>query len=94
MDFYSPKHLADYLNYLDQNQTAYNSYFKWKKYASVLKLRIGGFVSTLCSMCIYLQLENFIGIKSGQINDIEAYWGVNYNCKIPYMQNVSIFQLA
>lgn len=28
--FDSPKSLADYLIYLDSNQTAYNEYFKWK----------------------------------------------------------------
>jgi hypothetical protein len=29
-DFKSPKDLADYLKYLDRNQTAYLEYFKWK----------------------------------------------------------------
>jgi hypothetical protein len=31
-DYKSPKELANYLNYLDSNKTAYNSYFKWKKH--------------------------------------------------------------
>ena len=30
-DFASPKHLADYLHYLDSNDTAYKEYFIWKK---------------------------------------------------------------
>ncbi|KAF2077499.1 hypothetical protein CYY_001198 [Polysphondylium violaceum] len=30
-DFKNPKHLADHLNYLLNNHTAYNEYFNWKK---------------------------------------------------------------
>ena len=30
-DFATVKDLADYLNYLDKNDTAYNEYFKWKE---------------------------------------------------------------
>lgn len=29
-DFDSPKSLANYLRYLDRNDTAYNEYFRWK----------------------------------------------------------------
>lgn len=29
-DFPSAKHLAEYLNKLDANDTLYNSYFRWK----------------------------------------------------------------
>ena len=29
-DFKSPKHLAEYLFYLDNNEEEYMSYFKWK----------------------------------------------------------------
>ena len=31
-DFSSPRELADYLNYLDRNDDAYNAYFEWKRY--------------------------------------------------------------
>jgi glycoprotein 3-alpha-L-fucosyltransferase len=30
-DFPSARHLADYLNYLTLNTTAYNEYFAWKQ---------------------------------------------------------------
>ena len=36
LDFKSPKKLADYLIYLSANKTAYNEYFKWKKYVKYL----------------------------------------------------------
>ena len=29
-DFRSPAHLAEYLHWLDKNDTAYNEYFRWK----------------------------------------------------------------
>ena len=97
LDFYSPKDLADYLIYLDQNKTAYNSYFKWKKYISALNSKFHGFMSNLCNMCIYLQLENFFGIKSSRIDDVATYWGLKENCKEPYMEvhsNISLFKVV
>ena len=36
-DFKSPKHLAEYLIYLDKNETAYMSYFDWKKDYDVVR---------------------------------------------------------
>ena len=36
-DFKTPKHLATYLKYLSKNKTAYNEFFKWKKYVRVYK---------------------------------------------------------
>jgi len=32
MDFKSPAHLAEYLKYLDSNDTAYAEYFEWKQH--------------------------------------------------------------
>lgn len=40
--FNSPKELADYLNYLNQNDTAYNEYLQWKydhNYGNLAKIR-------------------------------------------------------
>ena len=34
-DFSNPSQLADYLQYLVKNQTAYEDYFQWKKYFKV-----------------------------------------------------------
>ena len=36
-DFKSPKDLAEYLLYLNSNDTEYTSYLSWKKYYTVVK---------------------------------------------------------
>jgi hypothetical protein len=36
-DFKTPQHLANYLTYLSLNDTAYNEYFKWKRFMKQLK---------------------------------------------------------
>ncbi len=42
-DFASPGHLAEYLRYLDRNDTAYASYFAWKGLGSLtVSLRLKG----------------------------------------------------
>ena len=92
LDFNSPKHLAEYLNYLDKNKTAYNSYFKWKKYIS--NARSIGEPSSLCAMCIRLQLEEFFGFKKTRIDDIESYWSpTRSNCKRPKIINATVFDI-
>ena len=52
-DFKSPKHLAEYLLYLDKNDDEYMSYFKWKTHFVMKDLRNP--VKTLfCDFCQYL----------------------------------------
>ena len=79
-DYSSPKELADYLLYLDRNRTAYNSYFKWKKYISYLNA-VTNF-SPICHMCIKLHLESIEGFKTQVIHDLQTYCHSN-TCKIP-----------
>ena len=38
-DFESPRHLADYLKLLDQNDTLYNEYFAWKGSGSFINTK-------------------------------------------------------
>ena len=45
-DFKSPKHLGEYLLYLDNNHTAYVEYFKWKTYYYSKRTRTG-----VCDLC-------------------------------------------
>ncbi|KAM7532497.1 hypothetical protein Aperf_G00000132571 [Anoplocephala perfoliata] len=51
-DFASIKELTDYLQYLDKNDTAYATYFAWKKHGRIVDLnrpdcRLCGFVHQL-----------------------------------------------
>ena len=89
LDFKSPKNLAEYLQYLDSNRTAYNSYFKWKKHISFHNQNLG--FNTICSMCIQLQLEKFIGIKNNVIHNIDEHWNKLNNCKSPRIKTDEYF---
>ena len=64
-DFKSPKHLADYLLYLDKNHTAYMSYFQWKERYKIVR-GDHSYKKVFCDFCRYLHntieprtLENF-----------------------------------
>jgi hypothetical protein len=63
--------LANYLLYLNENSTEYNSYFKWKAHISFLSKPILS-ISPLCSMCIQLHLEKFLGIESKIVHDAQS----------------------
>ncbi|XP_058030910.1 4-galactosyl-N-acetylglucosaminide 3-alpha-L-fucosyltransferase 9-like, partial [Ahaetulla prasina] len=52
-DFESPRHLSEYLLMLDQNDTLYLSYFKWKKDYSVYCPKF--WKSHLCLACDYIK---------------------------------------
>jgi hypothetical protein len=82
MDFKSPRELGAYLSVLDRNPTAYNEFFKWKKYISTEyftgQKKTLGF---LCEMCIQLQLEEMLGYaKQRQLTDLTNKFGVLGNC--------------
>ena len=53
-DFTSAKHLAKYLNYLDNNNTAYNAYFLWRETYTVA----GQTWPFICQICAKLNEEN------------------------------------
>jgi hypothetical protein len=80
LDFKTPKELADYLIYLDGNNTAYNAYFEWKKYLKYDPNHpIAGY---LCEMCIKLHLEDHTGIiQKKKFNSLQKYFGLRNNCK-------------
>ena len=73
-DFGSIKALADYLKYLDKNDTAYNQYFKWETKYKVVKHTFW-----LCQLCKALHDPT----KPTKIyHNISYYWGVKGACQI------------
>ncbi|VDN91712.1 unnamed protein product [Brugia pahangi] len=65
-DFTSPRELAEYLNYLLNNNTAYLSYLKWTKYYQKTFN-----VSSYCELCKYLHSDIS---KPRIITDIKKWW--------------------
>jgi alpha-1,3-fucosyltransferase len=80
LDYSSAQDLAKYLFYLDSNKTAYNSYFKWKKYVKFNTLNYS--TNPFCELCTRLHLEEYTGIKTSIIKDISSLWYKKSNCKI------------
>ena len=52
-DFKSPKHLAEYLLYLDKHNDEYMSYFKWKTHF-VMRDQRNPVKTLFCDFCQYL----------------------------------------
>ena len=82
-DFDSVKDLADYLKYLDKNDTAYNQYFQWKT-----KYRVVKYEFWLCQLCkalhdptrppkIYHKMSEYWGTYGGscQLNE-DRVWNI------------------
>jgi hypothetical protein len=94
-DFESPGKLGEYLIYLSENKTAYNEYFKWKKYvkSEFFTRRIhNGF---LCEMCVQLQLEALTGtVKQKQLSDIKGLYGMKENCMRGQVQSDNFYRLG
>lgn len=73
-DFDSIEALADYLKYLDKNDTAYNQYFSWKTKYKVVKPTFW-----LCQLCQALHDPS----KTTKVYyNISHYWGVKGACEI------------
>ena len=83
-DFPNAKSLANYLKYLDSNDTAYNMYFQWKKTYTAFE---GINSNWLCDLCELLHKNNTIKTSPW---DLETFWGVQENCLADnrYIENV------
>ena len=74
MDFKTVKQLAEYLQYLDKNNTAYNEYFRWR-----LKYNVSGpFLITTCPICRGFDPENPPQPKV--YHDLPEYWMKKGRC--------------
>jgi hypothetical protein len=72
--FESPEKLADYLKYLDKNETAYAEYFEWKSYFTV------NFKNEMfCELCKALNNEN---TPPKVYTDISRWWFSESNCTL------------
>ena len=54
LDYQDPKDLANYLNYLISNKTAYNEYFQWTSHFNVYKNTDENFSRAMCQACAAL----------------------------------------
>ena len=78
-DYKTPKELADRLLYLDRNQTAYNSFFRWRKNVQYKESMPN---PSLCEMCIQMNLEKYFGAKQSILNNLGEYWNKK-DCRNP-----------
>ena len=76
MDFKTVKQLAEYLQYLDKNNTAYNEYFKWR-----LKYKRSPYHYPLCNFCTSLALKPDLR-KPKVYHDLKKYWEGEGMCKM------------
>ena len=82
MDFPSPRHLANYLIKLDQNDTLYNEYFWWKKH---YRIRNGLFFEGMhyknyCSLCAALH-DPSRNLTWKSYNNIKSWWNDTAECQ-------------
>ena len=72
LDFLSVESLANYLLYLDKNDTAYNEYFRWRRHFKPVHPE-----SWTCQMCAALNNDS---LPSKVYNNIDEYWGEKSSC--------------
>ena len=73
-DFETPQKLAEYLQYLDKNETAYAEYFEWKKYFKVTLKN-----SIFCQLCKFLNDDK---MPAKTYPSISKWWYVESNCTL------------
>lgn len=74
LDFKDMKFLAEYLHYLDRNETAYNEYFWWKSKYSVR--RANNFMCDVCKLLWKQHDKN----QSSSIVKISEFWSPQKTC--------------
>jgi len=74
MDFKTVKQVAEYLQYLDKNNTAYNEYFKWR-----LKYKVDESpMTSFCHMCKSFDPKN--PPRRKVYDDLTEHWMKKGRC--------------
>ncbi|CAG5086938.1 Oidioi.mRNA.OKI2018_I69.PAR.g11410.t1.cds [Oikopleura dioica] len=78
-DFSSPKELVDYLDYLDQNDTAYAEYHHWR---SETEMERNGSMMThddemICQLCQKINERKSLGYPKRMIRSVASWWWYN-----------------
>jgi len=73
-NFTSPRQLAEYIDYLDKNTTAYLEYFQWRQYALHIKLP-----KYMCELCLKLFLDDK-DHQQQSLKHIDQYWNRKTQC--------------
>ena len=76
-DFKNPEDLADYMNYLIDNTTAYMEYFWWTSYYTVKRTEL------ICSFCEKMYSVRSGRIQTKRIHDFNDYWVNDADCNNP-----------
>ena len=69
MDFKTVKQLAEYLQYLDKNNTAYNEYFTWRLQYKVFRDTLD---LSLCQVCKWYDSQ--YPLPSKVYDDLRGHW--------------------
>ena len=77
MDFKTVKQLAEYLQYLDKNNTAYNEYFKWRLKYKVFRSNLD---LSLCQICKWYVSR--YPLQPKVYDDLAAHWVGKGRCNV------------
>ena len=75
MDFKTVKQLAEYLQYLDKNNTAFNEYFKWRLKYKVFRSNLD---LSMCQVCKWYVKKSPIEPKV--YDDLRTHWVKKGRC--------------
>lgn len=84
-DFESPAELARYLSFLLNNDTAYNSFFEWKRKYKVLNEH-GYFGSPSLHVCRMCEALNRKSAAPKIYTDLSSFWNPKSDCRAPSWQ--------
>jgi len=89
MDYSDPKELANYLQYLISNQTAYNEYFEWVRYFKVYTNEPKNFARAMCQLCEKL---NDPEILPHVYDNMQDWWINEGKCKTDFPWVKPVYQ--